>query len=97
MSITVKDKTNLVVPEKVRRQAGIKPGDRVKFKVSSRTITITPVEAPTYKPTKSELTAIQKGEAQIARGEYVSLTDFLHNVDRHRRKGRGKATRKISG
>jgi bifunctional DNA-binding transcriptional regulator/antitoxin component of YhaV-PrlF toxin-antitoxin module len=97
MSITVKDKTNLVVPERVRRQAGIKAGDRVKFKVSSRTITITTVEAPTYKPTKSELTAIQKGEAQIARGDYVSLTDFLHNVDRHRRKGGAKATRKISG
>jgi bifunctional DNA-binding transcriptional regulator/antitoxin component of YhaV-PrlF toxin-antitoxin module len=97
MSITVKNKTNLVVPERVRRQAGIKAGDRVKFKVSSRTITITPVEAPIYKPTKSELTAIQKGEAQIARGDYVSLTDFLHDVDRHRRKGGAKTTRKISG
>jgi hypothetical protein len=68
----------------LRRQAGIKAGDR-------------PVKAPTYKPTKSELTAIQKGEAQIARGDYVSLTDFLHDVDRHRRKGGAKVARKISG
>ena len=96
MNITVKDKTNLVVPESVRRQAGIKAGDRVEFKVSSGTITITPVETPTYKPTKSELAAIQKGEAQIARGDYVTLTDFLHDLDRHRRKGGAKAARKVS-
>lgn len=96
MSITVKNKANLIVPESVRRQAGIKAGDRVEFKVSSRTITITPVAPPTYKPTKSELAAIQKGEAEIARGEFVTLTDFLHDLDRPRRKGGAKATRQVS-
>src|SRR2546427_12280530 len=42
MTITVKDKTDLVVPEAVRRRAGIKPGDRVEFKVSAGVITIVP-------------------------------------------------------
>jgi bifunctional DNA-binding transcriptional regulator/antitoxin component of YhaV-PrlF toxin-antitoxin module len=95
MTITVKNKSALTVPTEVRRRAGIRVGDRVEFKVISRTITITPVEPPTYRPTKSELAAIRKGEAQIARGEYVTLTDFLHDLDRHRRKGDTKAARKV--
>jgi predicted transcriptional regulator len=44
------------------------------------------VEQPTYKPTKAELAAIRKGEAEIARGQYVTLTDPLRDLDRHRRK-----------
>jgi predicted transcriptional regulator len=54
------------------------------------------VEPSTYKPTRRELAAIRKGEAQIARGEYVTLTDFLHELDRPRRKGGTKAARKVS-
>ena len=96
MSVLVNNEPDLIVPARVRRQAGIKAGDRVEFKVSSGTITITPVGRPAYKPTKSELTAIQKGEADIARGDYVTLTDFLHDLDRPRRKGSAKATRKVS-
>jgi AbrB family looped-hinge helix DNA binding protein len=97
MSITVKSKTDLIVPASVRRRAGLRAGDRVEFKVSSRTITITPVGPATYKPTKSELAAIHKGEAEIDRGDYVTLTDLLHDLDRPHRKGRTKTARKISG
>jgi hypothetical protein len=39
---------------------------------------------------KSELAMIRKGEAAIARGESVSLNDFLHGVDRTRRKTSGR-------
>jgi AbrB family looped-hinge helix DNA binding protein len=35
-------KPEITVPKSVRRKAGFKPGDRVEFKVSDRTITITP-------------------------------------------------------
>ena len=42
MTVTVKNKTALVVPPSVRRQAGIKTGDRVEFKVSGRVISIVP-------------------------------------------------------
>jgi antitoxin component of MazEF toxin-antitoxin module len=96
MQITVKEKSGLFVPPSVQRQVGIRHGDRLEFKVSPRTITITTVEPPTYKPTKAELAAIRKGEAEIARGECVAATELLHDLDRHRRKSGAKATRKVS-
>lgn len=95
MTVTLKDKTQLVVPPRIQRLAGIKSGDRVEFKVSARTITIQPVEVR-YKPTKAEWAAIRKGEAEIARGEYVTLTDLLHELDHPRRKGGTKTTPKAS-
>ena len=42
MTVTVKNKTDLVVPERVRREAGIKPGDQVEFRVSGGVINIIP-------------------------------------------------------
>jgi bifunctional DNA-binding transcriptional regulator/antitoxin component of YhaV-PrlF toxin-antitoxin module len=94
ITVTLKDKTQLVVPPRIQRLAGIKIGDRVEFKVSARTITIQPVER-TYKPTRAEWAAIRKGEAAIARGDSVSLTEFL-NVDSNGRKTRPKGSRKVS-
>jgi AbrB family looped-hinge helix DNA binding protein len=46
MTVVVKSKDELVVPRSVRRQAGIKSGDRVVFKVSGDIINIIP-ELPT--------------------------------------------------
>ncbi len=40
--ITVKSKTRLTVPAQVTRRAGIRPGDRVEFKVSGGIINIIP-------------------------------------------------------
>jgi bifunctional DNA-binding transcriptional regulator/antitoxin component of YhaV-PrlF toxin-antitoxin module len=42
MTITVKNKTDLVVPQSVQRRAGIKTGDRLEFKVSGGIINIIP-------------------------------------------------------
>ena len=96
MTVTVKNNTaELVVPASVRRQASIKAGDRLEFKASRGTITIT-VSQPTYKPTKAELSAIRKGEAAIASGEYVTLTELSHDLDRSRRKAGAKTVRKVS-
>jgi bifunctional DNA-binding transcriptional regulator/antitoxin component of YhaV-PrlF toxin-antitoxin module len=53
MTVTVKKDDQLLIPASVQRKAGIKSGDRVAFRVSPRTITITTVE-PAYKPTKAE-------------------------------------------
>jgi bifunctional DNA-binding transcriptional regulator/antitoxin component of YhaV-PrlF toxin-antitoxin module len=86
----------LVVPAKVRRRAGIKAGDRIEFKVSPRTITITAAPARLYKPTKAELTAIKRGEAEIARGECVTLEDLLNELGIKRSELRTKRTRKAS-
>lgn len=96
MTITIKNKTPLVVPPSVQRQAGLKNGDRLEFKVARHTITITAVEPAKYQPTKAEWAAIRKGEAAIARNQHVSLTDFLHGLESHRRKASPKAGRKIS-
>ena len=96
LTVTVKNKTGLMVPPSVQRLAGIKNGDRLEFKVSFGTITIAPVQPATYKPTKSEMAAIQNGQAAIARGESVSLTDFLHGLDHNRRKAGAKTSRKVS-
>jgi AbrB family looped-hinge helix DNA binding protein len=42
MTVTLKPKTEITVPKSIRRQAGIKPGDRVEFSVSGRVINISP-------------------------------------------------------
>jgi len=42
MTITVKNKTPLTVPDPVRRRAGFKPGDQVEFKASGGVVTILP-------------------------------------------------------
>jgi bifunctional DNA-binding transcriptional regulator/antitoxin component of YhaV-PrlF toxin-antitoxin module len=96
MTVTVKNRADLVVPLSVQRRAGIKTGDRLTFKVTAHSILITPVEPPSYKPTKTELAAIRKGEAEIARGEYVTLSDILHDLDRPRRKRGAETARKAS-
>ena len=96
MTVTLKNKTPLVVPASVQRQAGLKSGNRLEFKVARRTITITAAEPPKDKPTKAEWASIRKGEAAIARGQHVSLADFLRGLDPHRRKAGTKAGRNLS-
>jgi predicted transcriptional regulator len=93
MTTIVKGNAELVVPRSIRRLAGIKAGDQLEFKASSRSITITAVE-PTYSPTKTEAAAIRKGEAEIARGEFVTLSELLHDLDHPGRKSGAKAARK---
>jgi len=46
MTITLKEKTPLVVPATLQRQAGIKAGDRVQFRVSRGMITILTTPPP---------------------------------------------------
>jgi predicted transcriptional regulator len=50
----------------------------------------------TYKPTKAELAAIREGEAAAARGEFLTLDEFIHEMDRNRRRTGAKAARKVS-
>jgi bifunctional DNA-binding transcriptional regulator/antitoxin component of YhaV-PrlF toxin-antitoxin module len=95
MTTIVKNKAEVIVPRSVRRQAGIKAGDQLEFTASARRITIT-VQEPAYKPTKAEAAAIRKGEAEIARGEFVTLNDLLNDLDHRRRKGGAKAAQKNS-
>jgi hypothetical protein len=68
MTVIVKNGVDLVVPPSVQRRAGIKTGDRLSFKLTEHVIVITPVEPAAYEPSKTELAAIRRGEAEIARG-----------------------------
>jgi len=67
MTITVTDKAGLVVPPSVRRQAGIKAGDRVEFKVSGGVIAILP-KLPTavdeYTPEQRRMVNARLDEAE---------------------------------
>jgi AbrB family looped-hinge helix DNA binding protein len=46
MTVTLKSKTEITVPKSIRCKVGFKPGDRVEFKVSDKTITIVPKLTP---------------------------------------------------
>ena len=81
MTIPVTDTSQLVLPlsARLRRQAGIKAGDRLQVKVLPRTITITAVET-THKATKAESAAIREGEAALASGQSVGLVGRIHRM-----------------
>ncbi len=85
-----------MVPAKIQREAGIKGSDRLKFKASPGSITITVLNKAEHKPTKTELAAIRKGEAQIANGQFKNLTDVLHDLESHRRRVGAKKPRQVS-
>jgi bifunctional DNA-binding transcriptional regulator/antitoxin component of YhaV-PrlF toxin-antitoxin module len=66
MIVTVKNKTPLVVPPSLRRQAGFKGGDELEFRVSAGVITILPkAPAADEEYTPAQRRAIDRG---IARG-----------------------------
>jgi bifunctional DNA-binding transcriptional regulator/antitoxin component of YhaV-PrlF toxin-antitoxin module len=66
MTVTVKDKTPLTVPDQVRRRAGFKQGDQVEFKVSGGIIKI----VPKLQSADEEYTSEQRRiiDAQLAEG-----------------------------
>src|SRR5579864_8332164 len=73
MTVTVKNKTPLVVPDAVRRKAGLKRGQSLEFKVSGGVITILP-KLPTaddeYTPEQRRLidAELDKADADIKAG-----------------------------
>jgi len=65
VTIKLKPHADLVVPESVRRRAGIKAGDRVEFKVSGHVISILP-----KLPSEDEYTPAQRRmiDRELAKG-----------------------------
>jgi AbrB family looped-hinge helix DNA binding protein len=71
MTVTVKNKGELVVPRAVRRKAGIKQGQRVKFKVSGGIISIIPdLPAADDEYTPAERRVIDARLAEAREGPY---------------------------
>jgi AbrB family looped-hinge helix DNA binding protein len=70
MTLTLKPKTEIMVPTSVRRKAGLKPGDQVDFRVSGRTITIVP------RPTRAAEEHVAGERRSIDRGIAASERDY---------------------
>jgi AbrB family looped-hinge helix DNA binding protein len=99
MTITVNSKKDLVVPQSVRRQAGIKSGDRLEFRVSGGIINIIP-ELPSadaeYTPAQRRVVDTRLAEAR--KGPYHGPFDSADEAIRFLRKEirTRKAKRKTS-
>jgi len=82
MTITVKSRTDLVVPRSVRRRAGIKAGDRLEFRVSGGIINIIP-ELPAavdeYTPAQRRAidARLNKAAREIANGHVSPAFDTV--------------------
>ena len=98
MTVIVKSKDELVVPRSVRRRAGIKSGDRVKFKVSGGIII---PELPTADDeyTPAERRVIDARLAEARKGPYYGpfktaghAVAFLRKEIRNRKAAKPKTT-----
>lgn len=93
MTVTLKQKTEITVPKSVRRKAGLKPGDRVEFKVSERTITIVPKLTPDEIQDDREIrdpkirAAIRKSHQEFLAGKSRPIQElFAERVTRTKRR-----------
>jgi AbrB family looped-hinge helix DNA binding protein len=83
MLVTLKPKTEITVPHSVRRKAGFKPGERVEFQVSDRTITIIPKLTPDEIQDEREIrdpkirAAIRRGYQEFVAGKTRPIEEFF--------------------
>lgn len=98
MTVTVKNKTPLTVPEPVRRRAGFKPGDQVEFKASGGVVTILP-KLPSadheYTPAQRRIVdaRLDKAEKGPFYGPFNTVDDMIAHlkVEVKRRKATKKS------
>src|SRR5712691_12020992 len=101
MTTIVKKKSPIVVPESLRRRAGIKPGDRLEFRLSGGIINIIrelPSGDDEYTPAQRRVIDAQLKEA--AKGPYYgpfetadAAIKFLHREIRKRKSSKVKTTK----
>jgi hypothetical protein len=103
MTVTAKNKTPLVVPPAVRREAGFKRGQEIEFKVSAGVISIRP-KLPTA---NDEYTSEQRRmvDAQLAeglddvkagrlRGPFSSHKEFIASLHKEAKNLSSKKTKR---
>ena len=84
MTVTVRNKTPLTVPDQVRRRAGFKPGDKVEFKVSGGMVAILP--KPPLIPdsvdtlTPAEAKKVRHALKQVRDGKRVPWSQVKHDL-----------------
>lgn len=99
MAVTLKPKTEIMVPKSIRRKAGIKPGDQLEFSVSGRVINITPKLSPDELQDEQEISDpkvrehIRKSNADYWAGRSRPAQDFLAELRAEDRKPRKKRPR----
>ncbi len=105
MTVIVKSKSALTVPPEVQRQAGIKTGDRLEFRVSGRIITILP-EVPTaddeYTPQQRKIldARLAEGLADIKAGRvygpFETHEEMMDSLRGHAKKAKSKTSKRVS-
>ncbi len=98
MTITVRSKSELIVPRSIRRRAGFKTGDKLEFKVSGGVINILP-KLPSaddeYTPEQRRAVdaEVGKGLEDIKKGRlhgpfdtHEAMIEFLHEQVKKARK-----------
>ncbi len=98
MTVTVKNRTSLAVPPQVQRRAGIKPGDRVEFKVSGGIINIIPeMPSASEEYTPAQRRVINARLRQARKGPYYGpfetaneAIEFLRTEIRARKSSKRK-------
>jgi len=102
MTVLVKNKPGLRVPQAIQKEAGIRPGDLIEFTAAKGTITIRTARLanesrdPLYKPTKAEAAAIRRGRAAYKRGDFITLSELHGELGAARREAGKGSTRKGS-
>lgn len=104
VTVTVKSRSELVVPRSVRRRAGIKTGDQVEFKVSGGVINIIPKlpsadDEYTVEQRRAVDRALAAGLDDVKNGRlygpfetHEAMIEFLHDQV----KARGRKSKKRS-
>ena len=74
----------VVIPKEIFDALGLKTGDFVEVTQVKRTVVIKPKKLVDAEDvlTPEEERAVRKGEAQLRRGDYVTLEDLDHDLDR---------------
>ena len=82
--MTVKNKAPLVVPNRVRREAGFKSGDRVEFEVSGGVVTIHTKQPRVHHPddtlTASEAKKVRHAIKQVREGKTTPWSRGKHEL-----------------
>jgi bifunctional DNA-binding transcriptional regulator/antitoxin component of YhaV-PrlF toxin-antitoxin module len=100
MTVTVKNRTPLTVPDRVRRRAGFKPGDEVEFKASGGVVTILaklPLADEEYTPAQRRIIDARLDEAEKGPfyGPFNTMDDMIAHLKAEvkRRKSAKKSKR----
>src|SRR5712691_1304085 len=80
----VGQRRQVVIPKKICDALGLQTGDFVEVTQVKRTVVIKPKKLVDAEDvlTPEEEAIVRKGEAQLRRGEYVTLEDVEHDMDR---------------